>query len=373
MLRICTKMWLLVLLTFMVTACEPEQLETSSVIDQSVPVTLLNNQRQISSASLTPGNSTDEIPFENLQDMLLKAAIPSECGATRFTEVSGKYFEKLFKDPRALDHLEHYKFLNREAAKLKIEIDYFGTDGSYTSLVHKLERDLHRFWDLPHNIEVLGQHNTTLEDRENLAEIYWRSIQDMESKESAYALADEILELNDQYPELINSPFISSDGFAAQNRRIVIGDGLVELFAETGLSHEIVWTGILTHEWAHQVQFAHRDSWYSDFNKRSTVETRTLELEADFFSGYYMTHKRGATYNWKRAEEFFELFYQAGDCSFEFEQHHGTPFQRKQASYEGYLLAESSKKKGHILTADQLHEYFHQHVLPKIVQESEYL
>jgi hypothetical protein len=86
-----------------------------------------------------------------------------------------------------------------------------------------------------------------------------------------------------------------------------------------------------------------------------------------------MTHKRGATYNWKRAEEFFELFYQAGDCSFEFEQHHGTPLQRKQASYQGFLLAEAAKKKGEILSPGELHEYFEQKVIADVVNQLEYL
>lgn len=373
MLRICTKLLLLVLLTVLGTACEPELLENPSINTTEL---LTSSAKKNNRPSVLGKTSVLNIPSpaHNLQDLVLEAVIPTECGATKLSEVGGKYFEKLLEDPQALEYLDHYIYLNRQAARLEIATDYFGKTGSYTQLVKKLSKDLNRFYVLPHPIEILGQHNSTLQDREKLADIYWYSIQDMESKEEAYLLADEILKLNQRFPELINSPFISSDGFATRHGDIVIGDGLIKLFVETGLSDQIVWTGIIAHEWAHQVQFHFLNSWYPEGTFEDPAErTRTLELEADFFSGYFMTHKRGATYNWKRAEEFFELFYQAGDCSFEFEQHHGTPIQRKQASHQGFLLAEAAKKKGEILTAEELHLYFILEVFPEVTGQLQYL
>ena len=88
------------------------------------------------------------------------------------------------------------------------------------------------------------------------------------------------------------------------------------------------------------------------------VITRTTELEADYFTALYLTHKRGGTYNWKRVQGFFELFNKIGDCYFDDPNHHGTPAQRMRASEKGYELAQSIKVKGKIMTADEVHEYF---------------
>ncbi|MGB7786539.1 MAG: hypothetical protein WBL27_10595, partial [Salinimicrobium sp.] len=105
---------------------------------------------------------------------------------------------------------------------------------------------------------------------------------------------------------------------------------------------------------SHQIQLNYFEG-YGPFQYR---ETRAVELEADFMSGYYMTHKRGATYNWKRVEQFFHLFYQAGDCAFEDPLHHGTPQERIAATRAGYELAASAQKKGKILSIEEMHDYF---------------
>lgn len=80
--------------------------------------------------------------------------------------------------------------------------------------------------------------------------------------------------------------------------------------SEAGVDLDITYAEILAHEWAHQVQFANFTSWYPEgADTDPAAATRHSELEADFISGYYMTHKRGATYNWKRVEQFFNLFF----------------------------------------------------------------
>lgn len=352
-------------------ACEPEN--DLSEFSSEEPVSIMGKKTMNAERQIAASSSVNLEYSENLQQVVLNDVIPTECGATKFSEVQWKYMEPVMADPLASEQLDHYLFLNRQAAILGIGSDEFGENGEFTKLVQKLKKDLERFWKLQREIKILGQHNHTLNDREKLADIYWFSIQDLESKAEAYKMADEILEVNRKSSVLPDSPFLSSDGFSAQRGIIVIGDGLVKLFSETGLDEQIVWTGILTHEWAHQVQFEYLNEWQADYPSESISETtRAKELEADFLAGYYMTHKRGATYNWKRAEEFFELYYQSGDCSFEFEQHHGTPLQRKNASYEGYLLAESAKKKGYILSPEALHEYFFSEVLPGTVSGSQY-
>ena len=75
-------------------------------------------------------------------------------------------------------------------------------------------------------------------------------------------------------------------------------------------------------------------------------------------AAYYMTHKRGATYNWKRVEQFFTLFFQIGDCGFDSDGHHGTPLQRMAAAQLGYETANQTQKQGHIMSPQELHEIF---------------
>lgn len=306
---------------------------------------------------------------ENLGDMLLVNAVaPSECSTTEFAEVQWKHLEKIMSDSLASANLERYNSLNRYAALLNIGEEYFGPGGEHTALVQKIQRDLERFWNMPDEIQIHGQHNETLNDREKLLDLFWLMIADVESREDLYPMVDEILQLNRLSPNLPESPFLASDGFANYFDRIVIGDGLIQLFTEAGIENDIAWTGIISHEWAHQVQMNYLEDWYPKGSFSDEAErTRFLELEADFLSGYYLTHKRGATYNWKRAEGFFDLFFQGGDCFFEFDFHHGTPLQREAAAYEGHDLAASSKKKGKIMTAQELHEYFTEVAFEKVL------
>jgi hypothetical protein len=351
-------------------ACEPENLQELSITEGVL------NSHSIQAQKKNRGDlRTQKVPeTENLRDLILNAVAPSECGATELSSIVWKHFTELASDDFAVENMDFYLFLQWNAVRLRIGTDYYGPNGEFTKYVEKEIRSLEKFWDMHDQIQVLGQHNETLNNREKLADIIWYSMQDLESREDVYWQVDEILFKNKLSPMLPDSPFFAADGFARPNNEIVLGDGIIEMFSETGLDKEIVWTGILTHEWAHQVQFDHFSNWYpSGYFDSRAEETRAIELEADFFSGYYITHKRGGTFNWKRAEQFFELFYQAGDCSFSLDQHHGTPKQRKQASYEGYLLAEAAKKKGLILSAQELHEYFVTEVLSSTVRSLEYL
>jgi len=167
------------------------------------------------------------------------------------------------------------------------------------------------------------------------------------------------LAFNEESTFLIESPLLSFDGFATTDDLIVVGDGLIELASASGVEDKVVWSGILAHEWAHQIQFDNFDQWYPNGAADNAPEaTRTTELEADFIAAYYLTHKRGATYNWKRVEGFFDLFFNIGDCSFTSSGHHGTPLQRMRAAEAGYLLAQNTFPKGHILGTNEVHDIF---------------
>ncbi|WP_205502889.1 hypothetical protein [Rufibacter psychrotolerans] len=305
---------------------------------------------------------------ENLRNLLVnKAVSPSECGPTEFVAVQNRQLTPLLNNLFSLFGTQYasifylYMDLNLYSAYFDTSAkQYFGKSGEYTNLVAKRKRDLEAFWDMPNQIQINGQHTATLNDREKLADVYEIVGANVNTREDAYRAADQILALNALSPYLPESPFFAIDGFATTYRNlIVIGDGLVELLTETGLEADIVWTGILAHEWAHQIQFKNMGAWYPGGAAKDPVEaTRYTELEADFMAAYYMTHKRGATFNSKRVEQFFSLFFQIGDCSFASSGHHGTPAQRMAAARLGFELADQAQKQGHILTPQQAHEVF---------------
>lgn len=310
-----------------------------------------------------PDFEVDPVTYSghNLRNDLLKsdAVEPSECAPTEFDQVMNEVIEPFYSDVLALTYYSLYLDLNFYISYFDTSKQYFGDEGQYTNFVKKRVRELEKFWNMPNQIRVNGQHTASLNDREKLADIYMIVGANVETREDAYAIADQLLEINEASPVLPESPYFAMDGFATSANLIVIGDGITSVLSRTGIDEDIVWTGILAHEWAHQVQFDNYAEWYPNGAADNEPEaTRYTELEADFFAAYYMTHKRGATYNWKRVEQFMELFAQIGDCSFTSNGHHGTPIQRLNASRLGYDLANGAHKQGHIMNEQELHEYF---------------
>ncbi|MHA6247564.1 hypothetical protein ACXYMU_06480 [Pontibacter sp. CAU 1760] len=280
-----------------------------------------------------------------------KAVAPSTCGLTPFYNAIRRHalrFEST--DWYWYDWLSYLNYLY--ASYFDNSKQYFGSNGELTNFAAKQKRDLERFWDMPNEITLKGQHTTTLQNRDALASIYMNL---GATREEAYEIADYIItQIINPSPVLKTTPFLSFDGFARADKLIVIGDGLVQVLNEAGVDKLVAFNGILGHEWGHQIQFEKYSKWYGakEYNAEGT---RLTELEADFFSSYYMTHKRGATYNWKRAAEFFELFYNIGDCSFTSSSHHGTPLQRLAASRAAWIVAQETKPMGHILTDEDVH------------------
>ncbi|RNI25672.1 neutral zinc metallopeptidase [Rufibacter latericius] len=356
---------------FAATSCENQMDEmnlTSATKSQNVSALSDSTLEIPQSLALTvPANYA--APGENLRNLFTYDAVaPSTCGPTEFVAVQNKYLAPLGKDLISLfgtaqaanSILNLYMTLNQYSAYFDTSKQYFGKNGEYTELMAKRKRDLEAFWGMPNLIQLNGQHTATLNDREKLADVYEIVGANVQTREQAYAAADQLLYFNTFSPYLPESPFFALDGFATTYRNlIVIGDGIVEMLSETGVEPNIIWTGILAHEWAHQVQFKNMAAWYPNGAAADQAEaTRYTELEADFMAAYYMTHKRGATYNSKRVEEFLTLFFQIGDCGFSSTGHHGTPAQRMAAARLGFELADQAQKQGHILTQQQVHEIF---------------
>lgn len=349
-------------LSTIIFACETDSVEKADMPSQSVEILPLRKGPQ-KSGILSKKTSEPSLTVpENLGSLFKKEAVePTDCGPTKFVAVQNYYLNQLVSDPYwDYGAYSTYSDLSLYIAYFDTDEQYFGANGEYTHLVNKRKRELERFWDMPGQVRVNGQHTATLNDRDKVAFGYqlFGFPEDI-----AYQAADQVLAYNalsEQFPE---NPFFALDGFATPSQLIVLGDGLIRMLSETGIDTDIVYTGVLAHEWAHQVQFLNGDEWYPEGADPDPVaDTRYTELEADFMAAYFMTHKRGATYNWKRVEEFFTLFFRIGDCGFDNDGHHGTPLQRMAAAQLGYNLAASAQKQGHILSQQEAHEYFVSHV-----------
>ncbi|WP_149275682.1 hypothetical protein [Pareuzebyella sediminis] len=300
-----------------------------------------------------------------------EAVAPSECGETPFDAVANYYNDALINgfisawdgNPEAIQIiLGDYFVINQIAAFEGVNTDYFGENGEYTNYMRKSTRSLEKFWNMPDQISVRGQHTKTLLNLEFMRYVYKNySLPPLTDEEidGILAIAQHFNTASDQIPE---NPFYASDGFATFGQIIVIGDGIVTLLEDTGLDPKVVWSSILAHEWGHQIQFLNYGVWEYPLpafpEENDAASTRMTELEADFITGYYLTHKRGATYNWKRVEDFLTAFYNIGDCGFDSPGHHGTPLQRLKAARKGYELAQSGQKKGQILSQQEVHDAF---------------
>lgn len=306
-------------------------------------------------------------PFE-----LSQVVTPSECAPTVFNTVINNSVSSNI-DALGANWYDLYATMNFYYTISDTSKQYFGAKGEYTNLVTKITRNLEKFWNMPNEISVKGQHNATLNDKSKIIEIltFWYGLSELDASFYADYFVDYI---NIESTFLIETPLISFDGFAialnggfGQGDLIVIGDGLIELASEAGVDAKVTWEGIMAHEWGHQLQFNNSSIWYPNGAADNAPEaTRTTELEADFFTGYYLTHKRGGTYNWKATEQFLTLFFNIGDCSFTSSGHHGTPDQRMEAARQGFILAQNAKKNGHILSEDVVHQSFLS-ILPSIV------
>jgi len=312
-------------------------------------------------------------PFE-----LSQVVTPSECAPTIFnTVISNSVSSNI--DVLGSNWYDLYATMNFYYTMSDTSEQYFGAKGEYTNLVAKITRSLEKFWNMQNEISVKGQHNATLNDKSKIIEIltFWYGLSELDATFYADYFVDYI---NIESTFLIETPLISFDGFAialngsfGQGDLIVIGDGLIELASEAGVDAKVTWEGIMAHEWGHQLQFNNSSIWYPNGAADNAPEaTRTTELEADFFTGYYLTHKRGGTYNWKATEQFLALFFNIGDCSFTSSGHHGTPDQRMEAARQGYILAQNAKKNGHILSEDVVHQNFLS-ILPSIVGQDNQL
>ncbi|QCX38632.1 hypothetical protein FF125_09385 [Aureibaculum algae] len=234
---------------------------------------------------------------------------------------------------------------------------YYGPEGQFTNQMNRTYKDLLRFWNIPTDILLRDAHGNVFNDLEtvtNLLLLYGYSPED-----AAY-LAElmQIVYGSDKYDNF-KHPLLTFNAFAARAddfwgtpKKIVMGDGLLTAYEDLGYG-DVAPQTILAHEYGHHVQFAKNVVFLG-----TPESTRRTELMADAFAAYYLTHKRGATMNWKRVQQVLEVSYSIGDCGFLSSSHHGTPNQRRKAAAFGHNIANNTKKKGKILTAEEFIELF---------------
>ncbi|MGA8854449.1 MAG: hypothetical protein WB492_09760 [Christiangramia sp.] len=348
----------MVALFFAITSlsCSKEQLTF-----ESDPADLSNSQNEFqkkkNSSSGKPGGEIIFTINESSYDLI---GNPGSCKSTDFSQVLSGYFNEIFADPYFdFDLLNYYKELNKKYVTYYVGDNYYGENGEYNQLAKKRIRELTKFWNLNREIRLNGQHTAFLNDREILTDMIESFDRTIRNRTQAYEKADLLLELNAKSSVFPENPYFAFDAFTKSNGLLVIVDGIIESLIETGIDEKIAFSTVLAHEWWHQVQYEYNEEWhFLDQLLNSSERSRFLELEADFAASYFLTHKRGATYNWKRIEEYFTLSFNVGDCLVQSNQHHGTPIQRLNAAKLGYELADSAQKKGFILSPTEVHDAF---------------
>lgn len=239
--------------------------------------------------------------------------------------------------------------------------EFYGRNGEYTQQVTKTFRDLKRFWNIDsQNILLLGAHGSVLRDRAALINMYISFGLDGSAAESA---ADYIAELLNSYPQYRNGdhPFLTFFSWTSPDM-IVVGDGILEGLASIGYG-DIGPQALLAHDFGHQILY---QAGLGEGNGPEFV--RMLELGASAYAAYYLSHARGAAMQWKRVQQFLQVFYNTGDCYPDYYQHHGTPTQQMAAAEWAYNLANNAQKQGHILTAQEFAALFEAQ-LPLILQQ----
>ena len=251
---------------------------------------------------------------------------------------------------------------------------YFGVNGEYTQRLTKAFKDLQRFWNIQSaDMVMIAMHGNMLRDRAKIIRTYVAVFE--VDPATAGILADIVVELTNTVPQYRagNHPIFTFNAFALEGfnyppygdipDKIVMGDGIMAAYTGIGYG-DVAPQAILAHEFGHQIQFQ-----LGLFGSIESPEaTRRTELMADAYSAYYLSHARGAAMQWKRVQQFLQVFFNIGDCAFTNDGHHGTPTQRMAAAQWGYSLADNAQKQGYILTSQEFARLFDAQ-LPQLIRQ----
>ena len=242
---------------------------------------------------------------------------------------------------------------------------YFGYDGEFNGIMTKTEKDATRFWDIDvARIQLIGMHGTMLTDVNRVARTYQYVFGLNANRALKYAtqvrdavLGSTVLDGGNHALFTFNAFAFTTYGTSIPDK-IVMGDAILEGYRTLGFG-DVAPQAIYAHELGHHIQY--QKDYFSDHYATTgdaAEQTRYTELMADAMSAYFLTHSQGAAMNRWRVEQFLQVFYQIGDCSFSSSGHHGTPNQRIAAARFGFQVAADAQKQGKIYTADQFHALF---------------
>ena len=300
-------------------------------------------------------------------DALLGSAINPddfECGTTEL----GVWFNALFNelDPGLLDFL-FMAGVPFWAGDYTVLFDndpsdtYIGTNGEYTREQEKRHRKANQFWDVPtSDIQLHGMHGADIADDAKMIPLLVFVLEISEAE--AQAIVDLVQEIIETDPSLsfdhplftLNAfavPGFDIPGFGSIPDKIVMGDGILDSQEAIGLATNAP-DFIHAHEFAHHVQFE-IGAFDTDISDQAEA-TRRTELMADAFAAYNLAHARGASFQTKRIVDIVTTSFGIGDCFFADPSHHGTPNQREAAAAWGADLAQSTKPRGKIISAEEM-------------------
>ena len=233
------------------------------------------------------------------------------------------------------------------------DIDYFGTKGEFTSSLRKTFIDLKTFWDIPTNIQLSDMHGATFKDPPTVARFLMLLGFGFTDEEGNFTpiTETEALEFAEFLKIIFGAPvfenyghpilaFNAAAGIGPNGFQIIMGDGVLDLYAELGL-RTTADKLIFAHEYGHQIQLANG---ILDFSvPRTPAETRKLELMADAYGAYFVAHGQGSFLQPALISRYIKTAFSVGDCFFDNPNHHGTPNQRARAATFGADLA---KRRG---------------------------
>jgi len=302
-------------------------------------------------------------------------------------------------DPWTLDVLFALSVFNWSIdAKLIADHDaegeYIGVDGEYTQRQIKTFKDNKRFWDIySDDILLMGGHGAEIADDELMYAFLPVAfgnpplfVQDILLNAARSAIEGGLVDLTFFDPNVYfvspgipggyDNPLLSFNAVAFSAfggeifpgsgiipDKVVMGDGLPAAFTSIGIGYKEGPDQILSHEFAHHVQF---ENGAISPVPVSPEATRRAELMADGFAAYYNSHARGNSFQPKRFADVMASAYEVGDCSFENINHHGTHLQRLKAAIWGQWVSDSAPDQGHIYASSLMVEMFDE-ALPAIV------
>lgn len=265
--------------------------------------------------------------------------------------------------PDDLDILEQFAALDLpayEAMILGSENDPAFALREYRQTQVKTMRTLRRFWDIrSDDIQLLAMHGEMLADPARTARVYETiyGLPRQDAQQLAALLAEFISQprfQNGRHPLFTLNAFAFTTwgeeipGLGVIGDRIIMGDGILQAYRDLGYG-DVAPQAILAHEFGHHIQF--ELGIMAPDTPETAEATRYMELQADAYSAYYLSHPRGESMQIKRVTQFLQVFHSIGDCAFSSPGHHGTPLQRERAAAWAYQLQRDARPRGHILPA----------------------